>query len=580
MHPTMVVIPEEPVLQGIAQLMVRANMMKHAEAIQCQNLAATNKQNFIQFIVANHVVPGPQVAAFLGESFGTSVCDLDAITLDPQVIKLINENLIRKHKILPLFKRGKQLLVAVEDPSKDAAIKEIQFSTGFQIITMVVESDKLRDRIAVLLRQSEQTARAQGAEEESELVNIEIGEASELSGAAQLDVLGGSQAAPIIRFVDKVLHEAMDKRASDVHFEAFETSYRIRFRIDGVLVEVASPPVAVTPKITARIKILSNLDISERRIPQDGRFNIKNALGRQVECRVSTCPTTHGEKVVIRLLDPGAINFNINELGFTDQQVKIFLDAIHRPHGLIVVTGPTGSGKSLTLYNALNLLNKKEINICTVEDPVEMRLPGINQVNINTKAGLTFATTLRSFLRQDPDVIMVGEIRDLETAEIAVAAAQTGHLVLSTLHTNDAPSSIVRLRNMGIPSYNIASSLLLILAQRLVRRLCPHCKIPVENIAENSLIELGFTPEEAKVVKPYKAVGCFNCTNGYKGRLGIYELLPITKEIEELVISSPSSIEIEQLALKNGMRTIHRSGLDKVIEGLTSIEEVNRVAVE
>jgi type IV pilus assembly protein PilB len=576
----MAVIPEETTLQGVAQLMVRANLISKDEAIQCQNLANNDKQSFIQFIVSHHVIPATQVATFLGESFGTAVCDLDCIEIDPQIIKLINENLIRKYKILPVFKRGKQLLVAIEDPSKDVAIKDIQFSTGFQINLVVVESDKLRDKISILLRQSEQASRTQGDGEESELANIEIGYSSELATTADLDVLGGSQAAPIVRFVDKVMQEAMNKRASDIHFEPYEHDFRIRFRIDGVLVEVATPPLAVTPKITARIKILSNLDISERRIPQDGRFNIKNSMGHEVECRVSTCPVTFGEKVVLRLLDPAAINLNINSLGFTDTQVDVFLNSIQRPHGLIMVTGPTGSGKSLTLYNALNVLNKKEVNICTVEDPVEMRISGVNQVNINPKAGLTFATTLRSFLRQDPDVIMVGEIRDLETAEIAVSAAQTGHLVLSTLHTNDAASSIVRLRNMGIPSYNIASSIVLLMAQRLVRRLCTHCKKPVENTTKESLMELGFTAEESEHLTLYRAAGCFNCTNGYNGRVAIYEMITINKELEDLIVTNASSIELEKAALKYGMKTIHRSGLDKVIEGITTIEEVNRVAIE
>lgn len=559
----------EDTLQPIAQLLVRGNLLDNEKALQIQHLATTEKQGFIQFIVANQLFSGKLLATFLSEHFNMPFGDLDGINIAPSTIQLLHPNLIRKHAVLPLFQKDNQLILGVEDPSKESAIREIQFSTDLLLHLWVVESDKLRQRIHTLLSLSKTEAPFQDENTalDSELIDI-----------TETAILGEQQDAPIIRFVNKILLEAIKKRASDIHFEPYETTYRIRYRIDGVLVKVSNLPLSLMAKMTARLKILSHLDIAERRIPQDGRFKMTDLGYQEVECRVSTCPTTHGEKVVIRLLDSTVTHFNIHELGMNETQKETFLKAIQRPHGLIMVTGPTGSGKSLTLYNALHLLNTEQINICTVEDPVERRLSGINQVNINPKAGLTFASSLRSFLRQDPDVIMVGEIRDLETAEIAIAAAQTGHLVLSTLHTNNAAASILRLKNMGIPSYNL-SSLILLVAQRLVRRLCNACKIRRE-VSAASLLELGFTLQESKTLHLFQAVGCYQCTHGYKGRIALYELLPINKEIEQLILSGAPSLAIEACAISAGMNTLYRSGLDKVLEGVTSLEEINRMVRE
>lgn len=388
--------------------------------------------------------------------------------------------------------------------------------------------------------------------------------------------LSGNYDAPIVRFVNAMLLNAIHKRASDVHFESYEETCRVRYRIDGVLTEAPSPALTLANRIIARIKILSNLDISERRVPQDGRFNIKTSTNRPIECRVSTCPTVYGEKIVIRLLDPQSVNLDIERLGLEATQKQLFINSIHKPQGLILVTGPTGSGKSLTLYSALNILNKKSVNICTVEDPVEIQISGINQVNINPKAGLTFSNTLRSFLRQDPDIMMVGEIRDLETAEIAISAAQTGHLVLSTLHTNSAVETITRLRNLGIPNYNISSSLKLLVAQRLVRKLCEVCKQQRTDCSS----ALGFSETETKHTTLYYPTGCAQCTNGYQGRIGLFEMIDVSKVIDHLIASGANSLEIIQTAISEGMRTMYAYGLEKVKQGITTIEELNRVATE
>lgn len=568
-----------PKLLGIANLMVRGKLLEQAKALEIQNQAQINKIPFVHYLIQNNVLNSLEIARFISGYFGLSMFDISSMPKESFLLNTLNELLIRKHRVLPLFQRANQLFLGVDDPSRDAAIKEVQFYTRLQINLIVVESDKLNVILDEYLKQFETSDDSFSiSSSESELAKLEVIE-GELDQDSTTDVLGGHD-APIVRFINKILTEAMARRASDIHFEPYETIYRIRYRVDGILLEFAMPPISLAIRLSARLKILANLDIAERRLPQDGRFKVKNAKGQVVECRVSTCPVSFGEKIVIRLLDPEATTFDINQLGLDKTQKEIFLKTIHRPLGLILVTGPTGSGKSLTLYNALSILNQKEVNICTVEHPVEVRLTGINQVNVNPKAGLTFALALRSFLRQDPDIIMIGEIRDLETAEIAVAAAQTGHLVLATLHANSAIETITRLKNMGIPNYNIAGSLALMMAQRLVRRLCPHCRVERTDVSVASLVELGYTEEEASTVKLYAPKGCYQCTNGYSGRIGLYELLTVDRAIEDLISTGASSGEIAKYAAAHHMTTIFRSGLDKVKEGMTTLEEINRVVIE
>ncbi|KTD61807.1 type IV-A pilus assembly ATPase PilB [Legionella spiritensis] len=569
---------EEQRLQGIAQLMVHENLLDKEMAMEYQNQAQANKQSLLQYLVANEVLSAEKIALSVANNFGVPLIDLDCIEPDTLPTTLVNEKLIRRHAIIPLFTRGNHLYLATDDPSKQASLKEIQFHTGLHSNAIVVETNKLSKLIDKLLNEKESQGLTDYVDDSSDLEGLEISAEDE-----EQDMDASSSAnddAPVVKFVNKILVEAIKNGVSDIHFEPYEKEYRIRYRQDGILTEVATPPVSLSSRITSRIKIMSNLDISERRIPQDGRFKMKLSRTRAIDFRVSTCPTVGGEKVVMRILDPGSTKLGIEALGFNPDQRKHFLHAIEKPQGMILVTGPTGSGKTVTLYTALNILNTKEANISTAEDPVEIKVPGINQVNINPKAGLTFSGALRSFLRQDPDIIMVGEIRDLETAEIAVKAAQTGHLVLSTLHTNSAAETLTRLLNMGVPSFNIASSVTLLIAQRLARRLCESCKAPRDDFTIESLMELGYSNEEAKSLKPYKAVGCSQCTNGYRGRIGLFEVLPMSKAIGELIMKGGNSLDILKQAQSEGMLTIHESGLKKIQEGMTTIEEVNRVTVD
>ncbi|VEG90181.1 type IV-A pilus assembly ATPase PilB [Legionella spiritensis] len=569
---------EEQRLQGIAQLMVHENLLDKEMAMEYQNQAQANKQSLLQYLVANEVLSAEKIALSVANNFGVPLIDLDCIEPDTLPTTLVNEKLIRRHAIIPLFTRGNHLFLATDDPSKQASLKEIQFHTGLHSNAIVVETNKLSKLIDKLLNEKESQGLTDYVDDSSDLEGLEISAEDE-----EQDMDASSSAnddAPVVKFVNKILVEAIKNGVSDIHFEPYEKEYRIRYRQDGILTEVATPPVSLSSRITSRIKIMSNLDISERRIPQDGRFKMKLSRTRAIDFRVSTCPTVGGEKVVMRILDPGSTKLGIEALGFNPDQRKHFLHAIEKPQGMILVTGPTGSGKTVTLYTALNILNTKEANISTAEDPVEIKVPGINQVNINPKAGLTFSGALRSFLRQDPDIIMVGEIRDLETAEIAVKAAQTGHLVLSTLHTNSASETLTRLLNMGVPSFNIASSVTLLIAQRLARRLCESCKAPRDDFTIESLMELGYSNEDAKSLKPYKAVGCSQCTNGYRGRIGLFEVLPMSKAIGELIMKGGNSLDILKQAQSEGMLTIHESGLKKIQEGMTTIEEVNRVTVD
>lgn len=569
---------EEQRLQGIGQLLVLEKLLDKPKAIECYNKATEEKITLLQYLVKNKILTAEQIALTAAQSFGVPLIDLNCVDSEAIPATLVNEKLIRRHSMVPLFSRGNNLYLATDDPSKQTSLKEIQFHTGLNSNPIVVETDKLAVLIDTLLSAKDSVGLAEYVDDSNDLEGLEISSDDDEHEADNTASM--SEDAPIVKFVNKILLEAIKVGASDIHFEPYERDYRIRYRQDGILHEVATPPTSLSSRITARIKVMSNLDISERRIPQDGGFKMKISKTRSIDFRVSTCPTAGGEKVVMRVLDASASKLGIEALGFSPVQQALFVKAIERPQGMILVTGPTGSGKTVTLYTALNMLNTTEVNISTAEDPVELKVPGINQVNINTKSGLTFSGALRSFLRQDPDIIMVGEIRDLETAEIAIKAAQTGHLVLSTLHTNSAAETLNRLVNMGIPTFNIASSVTIIIAQRLIRKLCEHCKVQRDDFTNQGLLELGFKESDLEGIKLYSAVGCNQCTNGYRGRLGIYEVLSMNKEIGQLIMSGGNSMDILKLAQANGMLTIYESGLAKVKQGITTIEEVNRVTVD
>lgn len=569
---------EEHRLQGIGQLLVLEKLLEKSKAVDYYKLAAEEKISLLQYLVKNKILTAEQIAFTAAQNFGVPMMDINCIEIENIPVNLVNEKLIRRHAMIPLFSRGDNLYLATDDPSKQASLKEIQFHTGLTTNAIVVETDKLSLYIETLLSAKESQGLTEYIDDSGDLEGLEISaddeeHDTEISSSVTDD-------APIVKFVNKILLEAIKQGASDIHFEPYEKDYRIRYRQDGILHEVATPPASLSSRITARIKVMSNLDISERRVPQDGGFKMKISKTRSIDFRVSTCPTSSGEKVVMRVLDPGSAKLGIEALGFSPVQKNLFVKAIERPQGMILVTGPTGSGKTVSLYTALNILNTKEVNISTAEDPVEIKVPGINQVNINIKAGLTFSGALRSFLRQDPDIIMVGEIRDLETAEIAVKAAQTGHLVLSTLHTNSAAETLNRLVNMGIPTFNIASSVTIIIAQRLARKLCENCKEVREDYTNLGLLELGFNESDLTDIKMYKAIGCAQCTNGYRGRIGLFEVLPMTKALGQLIMSGGNSLDILKIAQSEGMLTIYQSGLEKVRLGITSIEEINRVTVE
>lgn len=569
----MAALDTTPNLNGLAHVLVLEGLLDEETAKSNMSRAMDAKMPFVQFLVDNDVLSAREVATIGSKNFGVPHLDLASFDKDLLPISLVNDKLILRHQALPLFKRGDQLFLALADPSKQLALDEIKFHTGLKTKAVVVDADQLKKTIEDALTEKESAALGDFLDDSS-LDDLDI--SSDGEGEEEEDGMHADD-APIVRFVNKVLLDAIKQGASDIHFEPYESIYRVRFRIDGILHEVANPPVSLGQRLAARLKILSQLDISERRVPQDGRFKMNLARKHTIDFRVSTCPTVNGEKVVMRILDPTSATLGIDALGFNPIQKEHFLKAIHEPQGMVLVTGPTGSGKTVSLYTALNILNVKEKNISTAEDPVEIKLAGVNQVNINTKTGLDFSSALRSFLRQDPDIIMVGEIRDLETASIAVKAAQTGHLVLSTLHTNSATETLSRLVNMGIEPFNIASSVSLIIAQRLARRLCNHCKEQI-TVPNESLLEAGFLENELNDLVIYKPVGCDACTQGYKGRVGLYEVLPISARLGDLIMQGSNSRDLLAAALEEGLQTIKRSGLQKVKEGITSMEEVNRVS--
>lgn len=563
-------------LQGIAQLLVIDNLLDESQAFELQNSAHACKQSFLHHLIHANIVPSEKVAYSIAHNFGMPLLDLNCIDKATIPRTLIHEKVIRQHRIIPLFTRGKHLFLATDDPSIQSALKEIQFQTHFSCTVVIVETNKLSQLIKQLFHENEiqdlsQYAYAASVQESLKIdLNVE---------QPSLAITTATDDIPIVKLLNKIIVDAIKKGVSDIHFEPYEHNYRIRYRIDGVLAEVVTPAPNLASRITSRIKVMSNLDISERRLPQDGHFKIDLLPSYSVDLRVSTCPTIDGEKVVLRILDSQTEKLNIDTLGFTALQKQQFINTISKPQGMLLVTGPTGSGKTVTLYTALHKLNCEQSNILTVEDPVEIKVPGINQVNINPKIGLSFASTLRAFLRQDPDTIMVGEIRDFETAEIAVNAAQTGHLVLSTLHTNSAAETVTRLLNMGIPPFNIVSSLKLIIAQRLARTLCNYCKSERHDLTTKNLIDLGFNETDLPITI-YQAQGCNRCNNGYNGRIGLFEVMPISKLLAQLILSGGNSFDILNLAQQEGMLTIYQSGLEKIKAGITSIEEVNRVTVE
>lgn len=527
-------------------------------------------KNLPELLITEKLIKADELArAAAGISHAISL-DLDHFDIDYVPEELRNEKLVRKTDMLPLGKRGRSMFLAVVDPTNIQTIEDFEFNTGLNAEVVVVEYDKLHKLIDKLFDSS---LGGDFSESDWDLGSMGIAqEEEEETQGVQVD----KEDQPIIAFINKMLLDAIRKGASDLHFEPYEKSYRIRFRIDGILHEMASPPVALATRLSARLKVMSRLDIAEKRVPQDGRIKLKLSAKKSIDFRVSTLPTLWGEKIVMRILDSDSAMLGIDVLGYEENQKQLYLDALAQPQGMILVTGPTGSGKTVSLYTGLAILNTSETNISTAEDPVEINLPGVNQVQVNPRAGLTFASALKAFLRQDPDVVMVGEIRDLETAEIAIKAAQTGHLVLSTLHTNSAPETLTRLLNMGVPSYNVASSVSLIIAQRLARRLCGQCKQP-EVLPEAELLRQGFTPQQLPNIKVFKPVGCEHCTNGYKGRVGIYEVMPVSSKMADIIMQGGNSLDIATQAQAEGVNNLRQSGLIKAAAGLTSLAEVNRV---
>ena len=564
-------------LSGLALRLVRDNLLSPTDAERIQAEALSKKTSFVTQLVESKKLDSSTIAKVASEDFGIPLFEINSLDLEMAPIKLVDEKIIRRHRVLPLFKRGTRLFVAVSDPTNLQALDEIKFHTGLGTEPILVEEAKL----AVIIEKSldaQDTSLADLAGDDS-LENLEIiaGEEDKEGGGT-----GGEEGindAPVVKFVNKVLMDAINRGASDIHIEPYEKTYRVRYRQDGMLTEIANPPLAMSARIAARLKILSRLDIAERRVPQDGRMKMRISKNRAIDFRVSTLPTLWGEKIVMRILDPTSATLGVEKLGFEDFQKQLFLEAINRPYGMVLVTGPTGSGKTVTLYTGLNILNTPDNNISTAEDPVEINLAGINQVNINEKAGLNFASALRAFLRQDPDIIMVGEIRDLETAEIAIKAAQTGHMVLSTLHTNDAPSTLTRLANMGVSPFNIASAVNLIIAQRLARRLCAHCKKPLD-IPKHALLKAGFREEDLGGLVIQGAVGCDACNGGYKGRVGIYQVMPVSPAIGEIIMRGGNQLDIQKQAEKEGVPDLRRSGLKKVKDGVTSLDEIERATNE
>src|SRR3954469_1294530 len=559
---------------ALGRALVQQGRLIQADATAIQAEASKDGVTFIQQLVKSRKLSAKEVSQFAANTFGYPLLDLNAVDTEQLPLNLIDSKIVANHRVVALGKRGNKVFVAMSDPSNEQVLQEVKFATGLNMEPVVVEDDKL-ERIVKKMGDSAGKS-LEMATEDVDLSGLEV-TASESTPDMTTEEVDD---APVVKYVTKILLDAINGGASDIHFEPYEKFYRVRYRMDGILYDVAQPPLAIKEKIASRIKVVSRLDISEKRVPQDGRMKIVISKTKAIDFRVSTLPTLFGEKICMRILDPSSATLGIDALGYEPEQKEALMSAIQRPYGMVLVTGPTGSGKTVSLYTCLNILNKPGINISTAEDPAEINLPGVNQVNVNDRAGLTFPVALKAFLRQDPDIIMVGEIRDLETADIAIKAAQTGHMVFSTLHTNDAPATLTRLSNMGVAAFNIAASVLLITAQRLARKLCENCKAPAD-YPRDALLKAGFKPEDLDGNwKPFRAVGCSMCNNGYKGRVGIYQVMPITEEIQKIILASGSSMDIAEQAQREGVRDLRQSGLIKVRNGFTTLEELISVTNE
>ena len=561
---------------GLPRRLVQDGLISEQQLADATDAAKKERQPLVAYLVNNELASARSIAVAASHEFGVPLLDLDAIEIDIEVVRAVDQNMINKHRVLPLVKRGQRLFLGIADPTNLAAIDDIRFQTSLRVDPVVVEQDKLEERIVKAI-EAVDTSMSGMDDDDFDLETLDIASEEDDADVIQRDDI---EDAPVVKFVNKILVSAIQRGASDIHFEPYEKYFRVRTRLDGVLSEVAQPPVVLANKVCARLKVMSRMDIAERRVPQDGRIKMRLSKNRAIDFRVNTCPTLFGEKIVLRILDPSQAKMGIDMLGYEDHQRAIYERYLAKPYGMILVTGPTGSGKTVSLYTGLNILNTVDRNISTAEDPAEINVPGINQVNVNPKVGLTFASALKAFLRQDPDVIMVGEIRDLETAEIAIKAAQTGHLVLSTLHTNDAPRTLSRLVDMGVKPYAIATSVSLIIAQRLARRLCDNCK-EEKDIPREALEKEGFTAKDLDSgLRIYGPKGCKSCNEGYKGRIGIFQVMEVTEPMGRIIMEGGNAMQIADQAAKEGVYDLRRAGLNKVKEGVTSLEEVNRVTIE
>jgi len=563
-------------LSGLPRRLVQDGIVTEEVVQEASKVAQKEKTPLVAYLVANDMADSRAVAVAASHEFGVPLLDLDSIEIDLDCLRAVDQKLLNKHRVLPLIKRGHRLFLGIADPTNLQAIDDVKFQTSLRIDPVVVEQNKLEERISKAL-EAVDTSMSSLEDDDFDLENLDVSSGDDEQEDVTRDDI---EDAPVVRFVNKVLLDAIKRGASDIHFEPYEKQFRVRTRLDGVLSEVAQPPVALANKVCARLKVMSRMDIAERRVPQDGRIKMRLSKNRAIDFRVNTCPTLFGEKIVLRILDPSSAKLGIDALGYEDDQKSMYQKHLDKPYGMILVTGPTGSGKTVSLYTGLNILNTEFRNISTAEDPAEINLPGINQVNVNPKVGLTFASALRAFLRQDPDVIMVGEIRDLETAEIAIKAAQTGHLVLSTLHTNDAPKTLTRLVDMGVKPYAIATSVSLIIAQRLARRLCDNCK-EVREVPREALEKEGFEAEDIDDgLTIFGPVGCKSCNEGYKGRLGIFQVMEVSEAMGKIIMEGGNAMQIMEQAANEGVIDLRRAGLNKVKEGVTSLEEINRVTIE
>ena len=563
-------------LNGTLKRLITTSFITEEDAIDAVKTSKKRKIPLFSYLVENDLAPSDQLAKISSEEYGVPIFDASVMDLRMLPLSLVEEKLIQKHKVLPLFKRGNKLFLAISDPTNVMAIEEIKFHTNMSIDPVVVPYDTLVNVIDLALSEADSMMDDDDEDDEG-LEDLDFEDTTEIEDKPS-DTNDAADDTPVVKFVNKVLLDAIKRGASDIHFEPYEKNYRVRYRIDGMLKTMARPPIGLTMKISSRIKVMSRLDIAERRIPQDGRVKLNLSKTKSIDFRVSTCPTLFGEKIVMRILDASAAKMGIDMLGYEEPQKELFLNAIHKPYGMVLVTGPTGSGKTVSLYTALNILNVDGSNISTVEDPVEIRVNGINQVQQNERQGMTFSSALRSFLRQDPDIIMVGEIRDLETAEIGIKAAQTGHMVLSTLHTNSAPETVSRLANMGIAPFNIVSAVSLIIAQRLGRRL-HDCKV-IGDYDPEVLTKAGFSEEDANTIKIYDGKGCRKCTEGFKGRVGVYQVMPISDNIRRIILAGGNALEIADQALEDKVPDLRQSALLKVKNGITSLTEANRITVD